>query len=44
MEIAIKQFVSMYILVFLVIGWLGIATAVSGLAILIYRVIRMALK
>jgi len=44
METAIKQFMSMYILVFLVIGWLGIATALSGLAVLIYRAIRMALK
>lgn len=40
METAIEQFMSMYIAVFLVIGWLGIGLALSGLAILIYRVIK----
>ena len=44
MDIAIKQFGSTLILVFLVIGWIGIALALSGLAVLIYRVIRMALR
>ena len=44
MEIAIKQFGSTLIAVFLVIGWLGIAVALSGLAILIYRLIKMALR
>ena len=41
MEIAIKHFGDTLILVFLIIGWLGIAAALSGLAILIYRLIRL---
>ena len=44
MELAIEQFGSTLILIFLVIGWLGIAVAVSAMAVLIYRVIKMALR
>lgn len=39
---AISQYAFTLSLVLLVVGWLGIAAALSGLAILVYRVIRMA--
>ena len=38
---AVNQLASTLMLVGLVIGWLGIWVALSGLAILIYRVIRI---
>jgi len=44
METAIEQFMSMYIAVFLVIGWIGIAVALSALGVLIYRIIKMVLS
>ena len=44
MEIAIQQYASMLILVTLVIGWLVMGAVLSGLAVLIYRVIRLALR
>ena len=42
MEIAIKQFGSTLILVFLIIGWMGLGMALSALAILIFRLIKIA--
>ncbi len=41
MEIAIKQFGSTLILVFLIIGWMGLGMALSALAILIFRLIKI---
>lgn len=38
---AIAQLYVTFIVVCLVIGWLGIGAALSGLAILIYRLIRL---
>jgi hypothetical protein len=38
---AVNQLASTFIWCALVIGWLGIAVAVSGMAVLIYRAIRM---
>jgi len=38
---AINQLASTFIWCLLVIGWLGIGMAVSGLAIFIYRLIRL---
>ena len=37
----IMELVNAFMLVVLVIGWLGIAMVLSGLAILIYRMIKL---
>ena len=38
---AIKQFGDTLILVFLIIGWMGLGMALSAFAILIFRLIKM---
>ena len=41
---AVEQLFKATIAVLLIVGWLGVAIALSGLAVLIYRVIRMVLR
>ncbi len=42
MEVAVQQLFDALVLLLLIIGWLGIASAVAGLAVLIFRLIKIS--